>query len=88
MPVREFKRHPILVFRGRLAAEASIAHCVTGASDYRALSQLVAADGVDERFLNERVDKIAKFDDLLISMSGNRHDGSPIRVISDKEFGE
>ncbi len=26
-------RHPILVFRGRLAAEASIAHCVTGASD-------------------------------------------------------
>ncbi len=33
MQVREFKRHPILVFRGRLAAEASIAHCVTGASD-------------------------------------------------------
>ncbi len=33
MQVRDFKRHPILVFRGRLAAEASIAHCVTDASD-------------------------------------------------------
>ena len=58
------------------------------ASFYRTLGQLVAADGADERFLNARADKIAEFDDLLISMSGNRHDGSPIRVISDKEFGE
>ncbi len=33
MQIREFKRHPILVFRGRGTAEASIAHCVTGASD-------------------------------------------------------
>ena len=30
MRVREFKRHPILVFRGRLTAEASIARRVTG----------------------------------------------------------
>ncbi len=58
------------------------------ASFYRTLGQLVAADGADERFLNERADKMANLDDLLISMSGNRHDGLPIRVISDKEFGE
>lgn len=32
---------------------------------------------VDERFLKERPEKVARFDDLLITMSGNRHDGSP-----------
>jgi len=32
---------------------------------------------VDRHFLSSRVDKIARYDDLLISMSGNRHDGSP-----------
>jgi type I restriction enzyme S subunit len=32
---------------------------------------------VSEDFLRARVDKLAKFGDLLISMSGNRHDGSP-----------
>ena len=32
---------------------------------------------VDARFLHERSDKIAQEYDLLISMSGNRHDGSP-----------
>ena len=32
---------------------------------------------VSSSFLNERANKIARWDDLLISMSGNRHDGSP-----------
>ena len=32
---------------------------------------------VDPEFVNSRKDKVANFDDLLISMSGNRHDGSP-----------
>lgn len=32
---------------------------------------------VDPAFLRARPDKIAQIDDLLISMSGNRHDGSP-----------
>ena len=32
---------------------------------------------VDAKFLNERTNKVAQKDDLLISMSGNRHDGSP-----------
>ena len=32
---------------------------------------------VDEKFLKLRGEKLAKQDDLLISMSGNRHDGSP-----------
>ena len=32
---------------------------------------------VSPSFLSKRVDKIARWDDLLISMSGNRHDGSP-----------
>jgi type I restriction enzyme, S subunit len=32
---------------------------------------------VTEDFLRTRANKLAKFGDLLISMSGNRHDGSP-----------
>ena len=32
---------------------------------------------VSQRFLNQRHEKCARHDDLLISMSGNRHDGSP-----------
>lgn len=32
---------------------------------------------VDEEFVAKRHEKVARFDDLLISMSGNRHDGSP-----------
>ncbi|MCC5091248.1 restriction endonuclease subunit S [Xanthomonas campestris] len=32
---------------------------------------------VSENFLRSRSDKVAQFGDLLISMSGNRHDGSP-----------
>ena len=34
-------------------------------------------DYVSESFLTSRPNKIARHDDLLISMSGNRHDGSP-----------
>ena len=32
---------------------------------------------VDQKYLSERANKVAQKDDLLISMSGNRHDGSP-----------
>jgi len=32
---------------------------------------------VEEKFLDKRKDKLARIGDLLISMSGNRHDGSP-----------
>ncbi|MEA9795899.1 restriction endonuclease subunit S [Xanthomonas campestris] len=32
---------------------------------------------VSDNFLRSRSDKVAQFGDLLISMSGNRHDGSP-----------
>ena len=32
---------------------------------------------VDKKYLSERANKVAQKDDLLISMSGNRHDGSP-----------
>jgi type I restriction enzyme, S subunit len=32
---------------------------------------------VSESFLHEHREKLASYDDLLISMSGNRHDGSP-----------
>jgi type I restriction enzyme S subunit len=32
---------------------------------------------VSEEFFSSRANKLAKFNDLLISMSGNRHDGSP-----------
>lgn len=34
-------------------------------------------DYVDPSFVEQRPAKVARFDDLLISMSGNRHDGSP-----------
>ena len=32
---------------------------------------------VDSKYLAERANKVAQKNDLLISMSGNRHDGSP-----------
>lgn len=32
---------------------------------------------VDPKFVSERPTKVARYGDLLISMSGNRHDGSP-----------
>ncbi len=37
------------------------------ASFHQTLGQLVAADGVEERFLSERADKIAKFNILMVT---------------------